>query len=98
MSAWQREALKGVLPYLQQDGVRSPGGEGGADGGSHQLWLELATLRGCQADQQAVGAGPHERDVQVGRIHILPRRQVLVPARYLWAQPAEALGLCAFKA
>jgi hypothetical protein len=69
-----------VMRYLQQDGVRGPGGKGGADGGGHELRLELAALRGCQADQQAVGAGPHEWDVQVGGVHILPRRQVLVPA------------------
>lgn len=52
--------------------------------GIHGVGGEAACEDLANAGQQAAGADGHEGDVQIRRIHILARRQVLVAARDLW--------------
>jgi len=56
----------------------------------HGVGLEALAGRQRHAREHAVGARGHEGDVEVGRVHVLPRRQVLVPAGDLRARASGA--------
>ena len=72
---------------LEEQGLAEPGAEGRGDGVVHGLGPEAAPRQQADAHQHAVGPERHERDVEVGRVDVLPRRQVAVPARDVLRRP-----------
>lgn len=59
----------------------------------HGVWAEAACHDLVDAGQKAAGADCHEGDVQIGRIDILSRGQILMAACYLHSSSVVVLVL-----